>query len=617
MKKRLAALLALALLLSGCAKEPTPTEPPETIPSTEPAVTDSPYPQFPGYAYRSTVEVLTGGAVGVYSLEGEAYYGVRPMGDSVVLFSGTEETTLTVLNEQGRHSAALNGCFLHPEDSSVRITEDGVGYYDAADHAVVFLDSVLQETTRISMPQDMTGSMVLSSDWACVYYFGDGGLRCLELNSGISRLLKECTFLAQSVTALHFDGTVLECAITDADIEQTMFVSTQTGELLFAGPEFASLHTAGDAYFAQWFDGYEMRNLVGTRTEQPQCLVPAGEGIGLYPMPGRQGAAVCSSDATGSGIEYYDLTTGIRSAAVRLAGVWMPNSLAEDPGRGLIWFLGSDELETANTLYCWDPALSTTEDTESCFRPHYTDDQPDTEGLEQCAKAAQELAAQYRIRIRIYDDAVSVTPEDYSFVTESRVPVYEEYLAILEQALSVYPESIFKALGKKSDNKYLTISLVRSAWGNTELGSLEQAGGVHFWNEGSSYITLVMDEGFEQTFHHELFHAIDSYVLTETLAYDFWNDLNPKDFYYDLSYIANQGREDWQYLEDADRSFIDMYAMSFPKEDRARIMEYAVMPGNEDFFQSKTMQEKLETLCDGIREAFKLKDTYLWEQYLK
>ena len=620
MKKRFAFLLALALLLGGCAEKPAPTEPMSTEPTnaaTEPPASDSLYPQFPNYEHRSTVEVLTGGAVGVYPLEGEDYYAVRPMGDGVLLFSGTKETTLTALSEQGRHSATLTDRLLYPDDCTVRITDNGVGYYDPADHSVVFLNTLLQETARISMPKDLTDSLVLSGDQKYVYYFDDVALRCLELNSGISRLLKECAFPVQNVTALHFDGTVLECAITDGDVEQTMYVSTQTGEMLFMGAEFPNLYTGADFYFAQWFDGYEMRSIFGALDGTSQYLVPAGEGIGLYPMPQRKGVAVCDSDSTGATVEYYDLITGTRSAAARMAGVWMPTSLTEDPDSGLIWFLGGDAAEVTNTLYCWDTALSATEDAESYIQPHYTDELPDTAGLEQCAQAAQELGSHYRVRIRIWETAAGIAPEDYAFVPETRVPVYEEYLAILEQALAVYPENFFKTLGKKSDNDYLTICLVRSALGSTELGSLEEAAGVHFWNEGNAYVTLVMDEDFERTFHHEVFHAIDSYVLTETLAYDFWNDLNPKGFQYDLSYIANQGREDWQYLEDDDRSFIDMYSMSFPKEDRARIMEYAIMSGNESYFESKTMQAKLQTLCDGIREAFKLKGTYLWEQYLK
>ena len=58
--------------------------------------------------------------------------------------------------------------------------------------------------------------------------------------------------------------------------------------------------------------------------------------------------------------------------------------------------------------------------------------------------------------------------------------------------------------------------------------------------------------------------------------------------------------------------------MSYPKEDRARIFEYAMLPGKESLFQTEVMQKKLQTVCTGLREAYDLEDSpCLWEQYLK
>ena len=74
------------------------------------------------------------------------------------------------------------------------------------------------------------------------------------------------------------------------------------------------------------------------------------------------------------------------------------------------------------------------------------------------------------------------------------------------------------------------------------------------------------------------------------------------------------------YLQPGKEAFIDSYSMSFPGEDRARIMEYAMTPGNEERFQSPTMQAKLKKLSQGIREAFGLRkspEEFLWEQYLQ
>ena len=67
------------------------------------------------------------------------------------------------------------------------------------------------------------------------------------------------------------------------------------------------------------------------------------------------------------------------------------------------------------------------------------------------------------------------------------------------------------------------------------------------------------------------------------------------------------------------RSFVDTYSMSYPKEDRARIFEYAMTAGNAPLFAASPLQYKLKMLCQGIREAFGLKkspENFLWEQYL-
>lgn len=59
--------------------------------------------------------------------------------------------------------------------------------------------------------------------------------------------------------------------------------------------------------------------------------------------------------------------------------------------------------------------------------------------------------------------------------------------------------------------------------------------------------------------------------------------------------------------------------MTYPKEDRATILEYAMLPDTAGYFTSETMQQKLGTVCEAIREAFGWEDDesiFLWEQYL-
>ena len=112
---------------------------------------------------------------------------------------------------------------------------------------------------------------------------------------------------------------------------------------------------------------------------------------------------------------------------------------------------------------------------------------------------------------------------------------------------------------------------------------------------------------------------IDTQVISRTNAYDSWDNFNPSDFTYDNSYTANQNRDGSKYLTPGSEAFIDTYSMSFAKEDRARIMEYAMTPGHEALFRSSILQSKLKQICIGIREAFCLEafpESFLWEQYL-
>ena len=118
----------------------------------------------------------------------------------------------------------------------------------------------------------------------------------------------------------------------------------------------------------------------------------------------------------------------------------------------------------------------------------------------------------------------------------------------------------------------------------------------------------------EQALYHELYHVMETHLLTETSALDPWESLNPTGFVYGSSQPNAE-----IYLQGQTRAFVDRYSMSALKEDRARFLENAMLQGKEDIFRSEYMQRKLTALCVGLREAYGLKkfpETLPWEQYL-
>lgn len=611
MKRLMALLFAAMLLFSGCGADPITEEPTPAPPETTP----SPPPDFAVYQDAHSVEVLTHGAVGYYSIEGDEYYGMATVMDGIVLLSGQTETSLTYVFDDIRPIYAVsNGCLLNTD--TLWDTELGLSYYDDASHTLVFLDDELIESSRISLPNEMQDHPVLSADGQMVYYYDADALRCLELRSGISRLLKESRYPKHQVRRLHFNDTVLECRVSDGKSEKTLFISAQTGETLFESQTPVELQSSGQEYFARWREGAQELLLFGTRGETIQRLSPQADGT-FQRMFGSRFLVSYETDTTGTSLICYDLEQGNCLSRVRLAGIDAPMGMAAQADGNRIWFLSKNLFSGEDALYCWDLSVNV-ENLESSFlSPYYTAESPDREGLERCQDQAKSLSQTYGIRIELWKDAQSPLPDNYAVTTEYMVSVYERYLPVLEKALSVFPKTVYQKLARQSQNGKLTVSLVREVYSTNELGSLTPEEGAHFWSNGSSYLVLVMNDKLEQSFYHELFHAMDSYILTETKAYDDWRKLNPTGFSYDYSYITNEYRDPKDYLNPESRAFIDLYSMSYPKEDRARIMEYAMLEGNESYFTSDTMSKKLDTLCKGIRKAFNLGDgDYLWEQYL-
>lgn len=620
MKKIMIWMLVLAILLCGCTTRDVEEE---TTSSVVSSTTEKPPVEEPSaepfadlYVPDSDVEKATNGAVKEYEMPLDTNAEICFIGDGILLITGEEQAVLTYLKPDGTSvEKVLEKSYLFLTDLTV-IDDKQIVYYDDTSNEMVYLDLDLKETDRLKMPDDIWDIPQMSPDGSRIYYFTKYELRYLDLQTDTDRLLKEMSYPIQAFRGIHFDGTVLDCLISYGDAPTAMMISTKTGELLYSIEDMPWMSTCGDWYFAERYENGVAQYLFGIRGEKIHSL-NTDRAIWLK-APQKKSVVTCNETENGAELEYFDLTTGCRSAAVTPSLEFAPTSMAADPKEDVIWYIGLND-EGQSKLYRWDISLSQTEDTTSYVTPYYTAEDPDVEGLNQLERQAQELGMRFGVRIRIYEDAVSVHPSDYTFELEYMVPVYRRYLTELEEALARYPEGLLRKLGSSSSNGKITFSLVRGAFGDNALGSLDSAEGVHFYHNGNVYLALVMGDNFRPTLYHELFHAMDTYVINHCNIYDNWHQLNPEGFEYDNDYIANQFREDYQYI-DEDRWFIDIYSMSYAKEDRARIMEFAMDPGNEEFFESEHMQKKLATLCMGIRTAFGLKgssEVFRWEQYLK
>ena len=107
--KRLIPIFLVLLLLCGCGSDPVQTAPTETLPP----VTSAPTEPTGYYDPQSSLEADTDGAVRCYPLARTDCQGFAVMGEDLLIFSGSEFTTITKLSGSSLYisAAALSGEF--------------------------------------------------------------------------------------------------------------------------------------------------------------------------------------------------------------------------------------------------------------------------------------------------------------------------------------------------------------------------------------------------------------------------------------------------------------------------------------------------------------------------
>ena len=603
------------LLLCGCTVQPpeeTTIQPPETTGIfTEPTVPAGIYEPF------SDLEIQTAGAIRCYLPNLPDAYGMRIIRDDVLVFSGAEQTTLTrysgdTLIPVGQITL---DCRIYPEDSSFQTGENGITYFDPADNSLVYLGRDLQEVSRLKLPEELVGRPVISSDRTLVYYCTADAVRVYDTGTGLDRLLKSISYSEQTVTGVLMNNSILHCILTDTDGEKnSLFLSAQTGELILQTRQVQNLSDRDGRWFLEAEDGLLKQVVFGEKDGPVQALYPEDPFATFWILDSQGSVVTASMDGDTTKLSCYDLESGTRSAAVELPGTVAPRYIAGTPEGERVYVLAHDEIIGGPVVLRWDLNADMLLDDLTYTGPRYTAQNPDEAGLAECAARAGIIGEKYGVNILIGPEAAAVQPEDYVLKQEHQVKLIHRELEALDQALSQFPEGFF-------DRLYggVNICILRSITGNAQTGSVDQARGIQFWDGENAYIALAAGENLYKTFFHEIFHIIDSKVLSTTRVYYHWENLNPEGCKYFQDFTSYLTADVSQYLEEENRAFIDAYSLCYPREDRARIMEYACTEGNEAYFTSEIMQNKLKTLCQGIRKAFgleKYQEPLIWEQYL-
>ena len=584
--KKLLVLMLACLLLTGCGKEPV-----QEVPESTPEASGQQVPEAVGlYAPDSWAEIASCGAVRAYPLGDGNYVDIRAVGRRILVVNDASITSLL----QGAEGEILATASLELPSGyapiMLRTNAKTIAYYAPEPHQVVLLDDMLQELSRIDLPEGIIGNPSIHLERQEIFYCLGNEIRALNMQTGISRLVRTHSGQAPELLGSYFNDNVLGCRITDDQGNVKIhYLYTQNGQVIHTGSGNSFLLTLGQDYFAMRDDDTTRQVLFGNADGETMCLNVEAEN--LLPALALGGTVQFQAVDGELQLQFYDFASGLCSAKVSIPDADAPLAFCAD--EDYLWLL-CDKI-----LYRWEVAASPTDDETHYADNLYTAEDPDREGLALCSQRATEIGETYGITIRIWEDAENGT---YPVETEYQVSVIRSALDTLEQTLSILPEGFLKTTGT------LEVDLVRSVIANRESVQIRAAGGMRM---------VIPCENVQWGFLHGLGWAVDTRVLGNSRDYDFWDELNPEGFTYVYTYDQGAG------LPDADlyvNAFVDETAMRFPTEDRARIFAAAVLPGNEHLFAGEALQNKLSFLCGAVREAYGLDDStevLPWEQYLK
>ena len=593
MKKLLPMLLILLLLLTGCS------EPAEQQGPTEPV---APTEQQKGlYDPASTIEKATFGAVRAYPLAQTKYFTVKAMGNRLLLLA--EDGAMEVLQGDTCVPAArlnTNADLRSGFDSDVQ----GAAYYLPEVRQVVLVNPQLQETGRVTLPEQMQGTPCISLIRNEIYYGVSGEVRAMNIQTGVSRLVRRHSYADQRLEGLYFEGELLQIRFLEADgtAGVTEYISTQTGRTMYDGQmQLDMLFTWQDGYVLTRMDGTVKQTIFGRRTEEARALYPAEESV-TTALP--LGGVIGYTPGSNPTFRYYNLETGKCTAQVTLYDADVPADIlcTQDS----VWILTTEGEQ--QILYRWQLDTQPVEDDTLYTGRLITAEAPDAEGLENCRLRAQEITDTYGISIRLWQDMLhSDLADGVSAVAEHQVPALEEMLDGIEDALTQFPEGF---LQQTLEAGRIYIYLARSV----STGEMT----AQYWQDGDCHIVIANRGSAYEGFCQGVAYAIDSHVLGNSRKFDDWNDLNPEGFFYSYSYGKRPDAE--TYLGGEYSAFLTERALAYPHDDRSSIFRAAMTPENAQVFDSEVMQAKLLQLCKGIREAYRLEksvEVYPWEQYLK
>ena len=638
--KRLLALLLLLCLLAGCgsvSENPTqtPAESPDVPVQSEPETPVEPEKPAPTLMNGRELEDPEGGLwyLPNEAIEGSCYQDLYLFGDNLLVTglryngnpygsdageTGGSATSLrlAVLSlETGLplYETTLNGV----DSPQVQICGNQVSVCDWSRGNVYLLDDHLRQTAGCRITNGW-GSFYLSSDGETAYLFtDDDGIVAVDLATD------QRTVFLENARSLYTSGccgsnVTINYVDDETQFSVCAFFSLETGEItpLPVPGDYYSVERSGDAWLAGVLYSSDAYLLGGDG--DPGVVTLENCAPELLTGPARL-LIPHLTDEGDRELALYE-TDGSFCTACRQPDAWNSynSTLVWSERWGGYLFTVTDYNGSVRLLF-WDTSVpSEGENLVLTPMSALTAETGGTAVAQELYDRAAALSEQYGVHIKIADQCAT---EYNSYTVELDLDYWRisSGLDALENAMADYPDGFMEQL-LYDTYREIEINLTGPL---TPVGVPEDANGftsfAAFVEQQTGKHVMVMDlnqmGNLEENFYHEMSHIIDGKLGFDSLyrdgalySEDGWVALNPPDFFYCYDYY---NIPDDIYADGYNSYFIDTYSRTFPTEDRARVMEYAMIGYDWMFSEdgSAPLREKLRYYADCIRDCF---DTTGW-----
>lgn len=504
------------------------------------------------------------------------------------------------------------------EIPNIQVCGDTIVVADWGTRSILFLNEELK-TIETYHSNTKAGGIYVNSDATNIY--------CFTQKEGIqvtNRKTQETSILLENTANLltsNVCGDFVSVGYTDLDtqLDTWAVVDLKTGKV-------ETIPFSGVFYDIEYQDeiwkvgkmGEENTYLLG-KAQRPNQLIPNRKNSMVNMLSNPTRLLTTAYDETGASImTLYDISGNFLSeteVAIEGANLFYDPIWSETYGG---YFFTVTDSSGKDILLFWD--LSTPVNGEILqINPQYeTTSEIGTEVSKSLYEKAQHISSAYGIEIKIAEQTETEF-SDFMVQRELDESYISSALDVLENVCASYPDNFMEQLLYGTQRKievHLVGTLTKRPSEETHLGFTSFAGFAE-QQEGKSVIAVDITRlgSLEQTLYHEIAHLIDNKLafdasLREDAIYseEAWQALNPTTFVYAESY-HNLPME--LYKEEYDAYFIDIYSRTFSKEDRARIMEYAMVESDWTFSASSGRLAKLEYWTECIRDAF---DTTGWSK---